>query len=115
MLNDNEDDDLLYKIKSFHKLLNGKAVYGRNAVYHSGFKKGKNSAILLAFVTLNIFRKEPCPKDCNSYSLDKLDKVTKLLPLDFERIRFARKKVYLHWMKICKNLNYLDYHRHTHL
>ena len=54
-----EDDDLLYKIKSVHKLLNGKTLDGRNAIYHSDFKRARYSAILLASVTLDIFRKEP--------------------------------------------------------
>ena len=90
-LNDNEDDDLLYKIKSVHKLLNGKTLDGRNAIYHSDFKRARYSAILLASVTLNIFRKKPYPKDCNSYSIYNLDKVAKTLLLDFERTRVARK------------------------
>jgi hypothetical protein len=91
MFNDDEDEDLLYKIKSVHKLLNGKTLDGRNAIYHSDFKRVRYSAILLASVTLDIFRKEPCPKDCNSYSIYNLDKVAKTLLLDFERTRVARK------------------------
>ena len=85
------DDDLIYKIKYVYKLLNGKTLKGNNAVYRADFKKARYSAILLAFVSLNLFRKEQCPDNCNIYRLYKLNKVAQTLSLDFDKTRVAKK------------------------
>ena len=92
-------ENLLTKIAYVYKLLNGKQLDGKNATYHSNFKKARYTAILLAAVTLNNFKDEPCPNDCNRYNFYKLDKVAKTLKLEFDRTRIA-KKIYEDMVKL---------------
>ena len=84
-------DSLLTKIAHVYTLLNGKSLNGKNAIYHSNFKKARYTAILLAAVTLDIFKDEACPKDCNRYNFYGLNKVAKKLKLEFDRTRIAKK------------------------
>jgi hypothetical protein len=84
-------ENLLTKIAYVYNLLNGKKLDGKNATYHSNFKKARYASILLASVTLDNFKDEPCPNDCNSYNFYKLAKVAKTLELEFDRTRIAKK------------------------
>lgn len=91
-------NNLLTKIAYVYNLLNGKKLDGKNAIYNSNFKKARYSAILLAAVTLDIFKEEPCPTDCNRYNFYGLNKVAKKLELEFDRTRIA-KKIYEEMVK----------------
>jgi hypothetical protein len=86
----NENGDLLIKIKEVKNLLNGKTSSGHNAKYGSDFKKLRYAIILLAGVVLPIDNTKEIQNTTfiNYYGLDK---VARMLGLEFDRTKVAGK------------------------
>lgn len=86
----NSKTDLLIQISTVRTLLNGTTFDGKKADYAPGFKYPRYAIILLAGITVPVF-KEYTEKVKSSVCLKiyRLDKVANFLRLDFERTKAA--------------------------